>query len=75
MKILKSFCQEHGDTLGLREELVSRAIEAADAITPDPTAAGIMNMAEKAGIAPAKLAVRPALAPGMPRARLHAAGC
>ena len=60
MKILKTFCQEHGESLGLPKEMVARAVEAADAITPDPTTGGIMNMAEKAGIAPAKLAVRPA---------------
>ena len=58
MNILAANLKKEGEALGLPHEMIERGIEAARSFTADPTAAGILNMADKAGIAPAKLVVR-----------------
>lgn len=58
MKILSEFADAHTRDLDLPPEMVARAKEAYANFTPDPTAAGILNIAEKAGSSPPKLTVR-----------------
>jgi stage V sporulation protein SpoVS len=75
MKVAADFLSKEGEGLGMPPEMIERAVEAHRSFTADPTAAGILNMAEKAGMDPAKLIVRaaPSRAASHPPSRRRAA--